>query len=431
MRLRKGMAAALATAFLVLGGVAQSAQADDLSHKRQETEAQIEANERKKEELEASLEDLSEDLQRTVGELQAVEAELPVARQKVTDAEATLDAAERAAQQIAAQLADAQTQETAVAGEISANGEQQAALREAIGEIARQAYRSQGDVSGLSIVLDADDADEFLATYSQLNAAQRTQEEVFTQLATLDAANRNAAARLEAMRVKIAELKAAADEKVVEAEAARQEAAAAKAELDGLVKEQQAKAASLESQKAQAEAELAEVDTARDELNSQLQGIIEEQRRQAAAQKSTATPGKALSGASFVNPTATVPMYVTSEYGQRLHPVLGVWRLHAGIDLRDYCGQPVYAGRDGTVQWARYRAGYGNQVMVDHGWVSGKSLMSSYNHMNGFAVGAGQSVAAGQLIGYAGSTGTSSACHLHFEVYIDGATTNPRPYLGL
>jgi len=133
----------------------------------------------------------------------------------------------------------------------------------------------------------------------------------------------------------------------------------------------------------------------------------------------------------FANPTAHNPMYVTSEYGNRLHPVLGYWRLHAGIDLRDRCGEPVYAGRSGTVQWARYRGGYGNQVMVDHGWVDGSSLMSSYNHLSSFAVGAGAQVRAGQVIGYAGNTGTSAACHLHFEVYINGSTVNPRPYLGL
>ncbi len=124
-------------------------------------------------------------------------------------------------------------------------------------------------------------------------------------------------------------------------------------------------------------------------------------------------------------------MYVTSEYGMRFHPILHVWRLHSGIDLRDYCGQPVYAGRDGTVVWTRTRSGYGNQVMVDHGWVNGVSLMSSYNHLTSWVVTAGQVVKAGQLIAYAGNTGTSTACHLHFEVYINGATTNPRPYLGL
>ncbi len=115
----------------------------------------------------------------------------------------------------------------------------------------------------------------------------------------------------------------------------------------------------------------------------------------------------------------------------RLHPTLGYVRLHAGIDLRTYCGTPVYAGKAGTVQWAKMRGGFGNQVMVDHGYVGGNSLMSSYNHLTRFVVGAGQHVERGQLVGYSGNTGTSAACHLHFEVYVNGTTTNPRPLLGL
>jgi murein DD-endopeptidase MepM/ murein hydrolase activator NlpD len=431
-RLRRGVAAALAAGLVVLVGVAQPATAaDDLSHKRQQTEQQIAANEKAKQELEDQLESLTGDLAQTQKDLAAVQEQIPAAQQKVADAQAALDAAERAQKQIADQLADAQAQEATLGTQITANDGQRQQIQLAIGELAREAYRSGGDTSGLAVVLDAQSADDFVDRYSMLAAAQRTQQEVFGQLADLDAANRNAAARLAAVREKVTELKAAADQKVAEADQARKAAADAKAALDGLVAEQKAKQASLEDQKAEAQRQLDEADAASKELNDQLASIIEEQRKQAAAQKSTATPGKALPGAWFSNPTATNPIYVTSEYGMRLHPILHVWRLHAGIDLRDRCGQPVYAGRDGTVVWARLRSGYGNQVMLDHGWVNGASLMSSYNHMQSFAVSAGQKVTAGQVIGYAGNTGTSAACHLHFEVYVNGATQNPRPYLGI
>ena len=126
-----------------------------------------------------------------------------------------------------------------------------------------------------------------------------------------------------------------------------------------------------------------------------------------------------------------MPMVVTSEYGMRWQPILHIYRLHAGLDLRDYCGEPVYAGRAGTVRWAMFRSGYGNQVMVDHGWVNGTSLMSSYSHMIRFVVSAGQRVSAGQVIGYAGMTGgDSTGCHLHFEVHINGVPYNPMGWFG-
>jgi murein DD-endopeptidase MepM/ murein hydrolase activator NlpD len=69
--------------------------------------------------------------------------------------------------------------------------------------------------------------------------------------------------------------------------------------------------------------------------------------------------------------------------------------------------------------------------MIDSGFVNGNALSASYNHLTSFAVGSGQQVERGQLIGRSGNTGTSAACHLHFEVYVNGATTNPRPLLGL
>ncbi len=113
----------------------------------------------------------------------------------------------------------------------------------------------------------------------------------------------------------------------------------------------------------------------------------------------------------------------------RFHPILHIWRLHAGVDLRTWCNTPIYAAAAGTVQWAKYRYGYGNQVMVNNGYWKGKSLMESYNHLTSFVVRAGQQVKQGQLIAYSGNTGTSAACHLHFEVYVNGHTVDPWPMI--
>src|SRR5690606_22998514 len=101
-------------------------------------------------------------------------------------------------------------------------------------------------------------------------------------------------------------------------------------------------------------------------------------------------------------------------------------KLHAGTDFRAYCGNPIVAAESGTVEWAKYRGGFGNQVMVNHGYRDGRSLLTSYNHLSEFAVGNGDRVERGQLIGYSGTTGTSTACHLHFEAYLDGGTVDPQ-----
>ena len=121
--------------------------------------------------------------------------------------------------------------------------------------------------------------------------------------------------------------------------------------------------------------------------------------------------------------------YVTSPYGMRVHPVTGVYKLHDGTDFRAYCGTPIRAAAAGRVLWARYRGGYGNQVAIDHGDVGGNALMTSYSHLSRFSASSGERVSTGEVIGYSGSTGYSTACHLHFMVYDDGVRTNPMRFL--
>ncbi|HEY9379177.1 MAG TPA: M23 family metallopeptidase, partial [Jiangellaceae bacterium] len=137
--------------------------------------------------------------------------------------------------------------------------------------------------------------------------------------------------------------------------------------------------------------------------------------------------GGGSSSAGLSYPTANP--YVTSPYGMRVHPVTGVYKLHDGTDFRARCGTQIRAAAGGRVIWARYRGGYGNQVAIDHGVVGGNALMTSYSHLSRFAAGRGDRISTGQIIGYSGSTGYSTACHLHFMVYDDGVRVNPMSYL--
>nr|WP_246211353.1 M23 family metallopeptidase [Phytoactinopolyspora alkaliphila] len=108
----------------------------------------------------------------------------------------------------------------------------------------------------------------------------------------------------------------------------------------------------------------------------------------------------------------------------RTHPITGVRKLHDGTDFRAYCGTPIRASASGRVEWATYRGAYGNQVAIDHG---GK--VTTYSHLSRFAVGAGSRVSQGQVIGYSGTTGLSTACHLHYMLYVNGSLQNPMNYL--
>jgi murein DD-endopeptidase MepM/ murein hydrolase activator NlpD len=100
---------------------------------------------------------------------------------------------------------------------------------------------------------------------------------------------------------------------------------------------------------------------------------------------------------------------------------------HEGTDLGQACWSGIYAAQSGTVVYAGYNGGYGNYIKIDHGG----GVATGYAHISsgGFYVGYGQWVGAGQLIAATGNTGNSFGCHLHFEVYINGRTTNPEPFM--
>lgn len=116
-----------------------------------------------------------------------------------------------------------------------------------------------------------------------------------------------------------------------------------------------------------------------------------------------------------------VPGPISSRYGMRRHPILGYRRMHSGLDFRARHGTPIVAVTDGRVRSAGRAGGCGIAVRIDHG----EGLSTRYCHMSRMAVGRGQRVERGQIIGYVGSTGLSTGPHLHYEMYRGGRSINP------
>ncbi len=116
---------------------------------------------------------------------------------------------------------------------------------------------------------------------------------------------------------------------------------------------------------------------------------------------------------------------LASGFGWRTHPIYKVKKLHSGIDFAASIGTPIYATADGTVAETRVQfSGYGKMVEIDHGF----GYRTRYAHMHGFAVRSGQHVKRGDLIGYVGNTGLSTAPHLHYEVLLKGSQVDPVHY---
>lgn len=126
-------------------------------------------------------------------------------------------------------------------------------------------------------------------------------------------------------------------------------------------------------------------------------------------------------------PIAMEGTYITSGYGYRTHPIQGVYKIHAGIDISGYnvFGAPAVAAADGIVIYAGWISGYGNCVMINHG----NGIISLYGHGAEIVTTTGATVKQGDIIMKVGSTGNSTGPHLHFEIRKNGAVVDPIPYL--
>ena len=140
---------------------------------------------------------------------------------------------------------------------------------------------------------------------------------------------------------------------------------------------------------------------------------------------------KTVDGITWRWPTYTTS--ITSYYGYRIHPVYKTKKFHSGVDIGAGYGETIMAAASGTVILVsepvegknKGGSGYGNYCIIDHG--NGYSTL--YGHARDIYVKNGQKVSRGKAIGEVGSTGTSTGAHLHFEVRINGGTTNPLNYL--
>lgn len=440
-RTRSMIATAILLVFgLGLGGVALAEPApDDYDSQKQQQQAIIDAADARSEEIDAALETTNGQLAEAITALAVLDGQVTAAAQALVEAQGEVDRIAQEVTILQGRLTAAEAEAEKVTGEIELAKEQVEQLKVMLAQIAQAAYKNVDVDAQVVLLLTADSLQDYANGAHLQQTVIQTKSQAVEALEQINAVNRSRQTRLIAIQDQITVLKEQMEIALAEAEEAKKAAEAAKAHLESLQHQQQVQVDSLAQFKADLEAEYAAQDAARQEalkkisdINAAEQAWLDAQAQaQANAQKNkpqntaSQNSSSAYNPYGLANPTAYRPAVITSSYGMRYHPVLHYTRMHWGTDLRSFCGDPIYAAQAGIVQWSSYLAGYGNQVMLSHGTINGASIQTSYSHLSKFVVGSGQKVAKGQLIGYSGNTGTSAACHLHWEVFVNGSNVNP------
>ncbi|MBC7276484.1 M23 family metallopeptidase [Nocardioides sp.] len=206
---------------------------------------------------------------------------------------------------------------------------------------------------------------------------------------------------------------------VAEVDSLRDQAEAAHAEMSTLAEQAATAKRSAEAARAADAAELRKLEAEESALRTKIRAL--------ASSGSGSDRNVGSVGGLFGAPVSDT--YVTSPYGIRKHPIYGYVALHNGTDFHAPCGRPLRAIESGQIISTSYSSVWGNRLHLYLGKVNGHSYTAVYNHISSYAKRSG-SIGRGETVAYAGTTGWSTGCHLHFTILRDGTPVDPAPLLG-
>ncbi|MEJ6543735.1 peptidoglycan DD-metalloendopeptidase family protein [Brachybacterium paraconglomeratum] len=402
---------------------------DDKIAERAEVDQQLE-------DLRIELNDVNDDLADTYLALAETELLIPQAQQDLEDARVALGEAQEEDRKVGERLTEAEEEERRLSGEVETGQEEVDRSDDELATVALSAYKGGGMPSPSSVYVgnsSPQDAVDRSMNYRITMASLGTR---LDTLRTDQSVTENSAERLSAVREEIKQLKIDAEEALERTRVAEEEATEAKNELDALYETQKTQRDDLEAKKTKYEGDQRSLETRSSTLDDEIEELAKQERereeklkaqqQQKSSGGSAPVAGSANTGGGWVYP---VNARLNSNFGWRVHPIYGTKKLHAGVDFPVACGVPVGAAHSGRVIARTHNSGAGNKLIVSHGIMNGRLVTTSYHHLQGFAKPVGAQVSAGETVGYVGTTGSSTGCHLHFETHEDGNAVNPAKFL--
>lgn len=370
------------------------------------------------EQARAQLAESTDAMLAAVAALRAAEEQLPTARAAVARYQRQLRQARAQAHFAAVRRAAA---ETTFFTALRAQEQASAAVKQQqaeISQLARQAYID--GPAGMATLLTADSPAEFSERLVSVDSVITAQRSALANLAAAGSLAQQRTDRLQTAQTESADAERAARDRLVNVASLEAQARYAVQALDAVVR---ARDAALDA----ARAAVAEDERRYAALQSEADALAADLAARAEAELGADAGSPVPPAAGTLQRPVLGP--VSSPYGMRVHPITGVFKLHTGTDFSAPCGTPIRAARAGQVVSAGWNNGYGYRVVVAHGVVAGGYLGTTYNHQSSLTVRPGQQVQTGQVIGYVGSTGYSTGCHLHFELVVNGGYVDPMPWL--
>lgn len=402
-----------------------SAARANLAEEKSQVQAEQRKNNKKLEELSAGLEGLDGELAQAAKTLIDLESvQIPAANQQLSDANEKLKKCQKLAIQLKQKLKIAKAKAKANVQTLNNAKDGYSNYKSTIASIVRQNLKGGASAQSLTVFFDSENTNDFISGLEAENLVSRNQSRLVDEYAELIATMSNSSIRQEAVTDLVGDLKKKADENEQQANAAKQAAEDAKSRLVAFEKQQKELTAQLQANKQKMLAQQQAAEDAKERIRLELAEIAQ---RELGGNGGGATGG--VGGRGIFNyPSATT--WVSSPFGWRCLDLTGC-TLHTGTDFPAGCGTPIYASARGSVihAQANWYEGGNMQVQINHGVINGSSWITTYNHMSAFAVGVGQYVSQGQLVGYVGSTGWSTGCHLHFEVLQNGQYIDPMSVL--